>query len=156
MFVHDAEYTNVAQEEGLGDFGCGVEETAEAEAVGPDKEKFEDGGDETGDNSGRIEEEVEEEDVDDDGGKDGEAEGNVAADEQEQASDDLEQGDDGEVVVCSHDAEEGSGVPGRRGHMQEVEDSVEAEDEEHEAEEDAGYENSDLQRLFSMGIVGLG
>lgn len=122
-------------------FRGGVEEAAEGEPVGPEEEEEDEGAEDGDGESAAHDEEVEEDDVDEDGAEDHEGERDIAADEEEQAGDELKQGDDGHEVVLEEDGGVGSGVAGDGGLGKKVQDAVEAEEKEDEAQQNACDEN---------------
>lgn len=119
-------------------FGVGGEEGSEAAVVDDEEEEFQDGGEDTWDVAVGEEEGVVEQDVYDDRAKEGEGQGDEAAYEEEEAGDDHDDADEGHPVGTDQDAFEDAGVAGWQPHGKEVQDVVGAEDEEHEAEEEAG------------------
>jgi 3-oxoacyl-[acyl-carrier protein] reductase len=80
-------------------------------------------------------------DVDDNGREEHEGQWDEAADEEQQPGNDHEDADESHPAVGSEHRHEGEGVAGGQRHWQKVQDVVQAEDEEDEAENDAagGY-----------------
>ena len=101
--------------------------------VSVDEEDLQQGGEEAHADALRVHGDVVEQDDDDDGAEDGEGYSDVSADEQQHACDDVERTDEGEPAVFEHDGEEGSRVSGRQLHREEVKETIEAKDGEHEA-----------------------
>ena len=134
-----------------GDFWCGVKETAEAATIGEDKEQLKDGRDGTGhDACAAGHGEVEEQDVDDDRGKDGETERNETTDQEEEPADELTETDEGHPLMLDEDSGERGGVAGGLvRHGEKGKEDVGAEDDEHEAEQDADDEGGFLHGAFS-------
>jgi hypothetical protein len=85
---------------------------------------------------------VEAEDVHDDGAEDDEAEGDGTSDEHEQTTEKLKEADVMHPASGEHDGHElfGRRAGGRWLHRQEGMEKVGAEDDEHQAEEDAAEE----------------
>ena len=118
-----------------------------------DEKDFEHSADESYGDSLRHEQEVEEEDVDEDRSENREAEWNEAADEDEQTSDDLQNGDEGHVLVRHEDGGEGSRIAGwhrRLGY--EVQYAVETEDEKCKAKQDTSDEDGDFHGCASPDL----
>ena len=122
----------------------GGEDVAEVVTVGVDEEDFQGGCEERHPDALRQQSDMEEQDHDDDGAEDSQGNAHVAADQQEDSGDDVEEADEVEPSVSEHKAHHGSGVAGGRCHGEEVQEYVEAEDGEHEAQEETGDEGSDL------------
>ena len=142
----------------LNQHSCGLEggrgfvgeDAGEVGAVAVDQNDFEHSGEEAWSDAGAAcQGDVEDQDVDEDGAEDAEAQGGGASDEDEQAAEDLEEGDVVHPARGDHDTHEvfdgGAGWRRRRGH--EGMQAVGAEDDEHEAEQDA----ADQVEIFHGG-----
>src|ERR1700677_1374762 len=92
-----------------------------------------------------VHQRVEKEDVDDDRGDQRERQRHVAADEEKHGAEDLQREDEVDVVGGGQDPDELAGqAGGHRALREEVEETVQAEDEEQEAEQDARDEGCDF------------
>jgi hypothetical protein len=129
---------------GLGFVG---EDAGEVGAVGIDEDDFEQGGEEAhADAVAAHKKRVEDQDVDEYGAEDAEAERCGASYQDEEAAEDLEEADVMHPACGHHDGVElcdgGTGRGCR--HRQEGMEDIGAEDDEHEAEQDATDEGDDL------------
>ena len=125
-------------------------DAGEVGAVAVDQDDFEHGGKEAwADSLTSHDDGVEDEDVNDDGAKDAEAQRKGASDEHEQTAKDLEEANVMHPASGEHDAHELGG--GRAGggwlHRHEGMEDVGAEDDEHEAQQDA----ADQVEIFHGG-----
>jgi hypothetical protein len=119
------------------------EDAGEVGAIGVDQDELKQGCDQTWADAVTAQDEgVEGKDVDDDGAEDDEAEGCGASDEDEQATEDLTETNDMHPSGGAHDSHELGGwrAGGRRLHGHEGMEDVGAEDDKHQAEQDAADE----------------
>lgn len=124
-------------------------EALEGGAVSVDEEEFECGADKARYDTRWREGHVEEKDVDQDGAEDDQANGNEAADNEQEATDNVEHTDEEEPFMGEEKAREHAGIAGGQLHRHEWVEGVEAEDEEDETEENTCYENGDLHLFLA-------
>jgi len=109
-------------------------DAGEVGAVAVDQDDLKDSGKEAGADAGAAcQGDVEDQDVDEDGAEDAEAQGGGASDEDEQAAEDLEEGDVVHPARGDHDTHEvcDGGAGGRGLHGHEGMQAVGAEDNKH-------------------------
>ena len=116
-----------------------AEDSCEGWPVGPDEEELEKSADDAGsDSCASGQGQVEQQDVDQDGTEDNECDGDVAADEQQDSGDGVENSVKGHPPMAEQDVGEDPGVTGYRWTGHEVEEVVEPKDEKDESKQNAG------------------
>ncbi len=78
------------------------------------------------------------------------AEGYVSADQEKHPANHLKHGNKAHIAVLRHNADKKTGIAGHRGHLQKVQQTIEAEYEKNETEQDAGNEDDFLHKQISL------